>query len=199
MVQVLHRVQVFSTSGQIVVSMICKKQRSQKQDKQPKRQHAVKQMTKLRQQDGGHGSWNPLRNVLERTYRIWDRLKLKVVMSGARPVHWQTGTRITEKDAGDCVWRDSRSRSWKQQRLLLGHIESGSSFEQKEVIRSYAKGGCENIHMMILRQQYKNDSWTGADENLSAGGSTECYAEKQRNSLVKRQESVVPNRNRTQG
>lgn len=55
---------MFSTSGQIVVSMICKKQRSQKQDKQPKTEQARKQMLKLGQQDGGHGGWNPLRNVL---------------------------------------------------------------------------------------------------------------------------------------
>lgn len=37
------------TSGQIVVSMICKKQRSWKQDKQPKTEHAFKWMLKLRQ------------------------------------------------------------------------------------------------------------------------------------------------------
>lgn len=38
---------MFSTSGQIVVSMICKKQRSQKQDKEPKTEQARKQMLKF--------------------------------------------------------------------------------------------------------------------------------------------------------
>lgn len=46
LVQHLVKYTLGPTSGQIVVSMICKKQRSSKQDKQPKTEHARKYMLK---------------------------------------------------------------------------------------------------------------------------------------------------------
>lgn len=76
------------SSGPSLVSRVGDERWSWRAIKVPKfsRTDYPKDVLDLRQSDGGHGSWNPLRNVLKRTYRICDRLKLKVVICLARPM-----------------------------------------------------------------------------------------------------------------